>query len=56
MDDEMKSVFNNSSSKAMLQLGLLQPKPEADEEWEIVSGETELPPDIQYRVKVSRTA
>lgn len=52
MDDEIESVFNNSSSKGSLQLELLQPKLEADEDWEIVNGQTELPADVQCRVKV----
>lgn len=52
MGDAIQPAFNNGSSNAPLQLALRMPKPEADDEWEIVSWGTELPPDIQRRVKV----
>lgn len=52
MGDEINVVANNDSPNAIGQLTSRMPTLLADDEWEIVSRETELPPDVQRRVKV----
>jgi hypothetical protein len=52
MDDEISLVANNDYCNATGQVTSRMPTLLAGDEWEIVRGETELPPDVQRRVKV----
>lgn len=52
MGDETQPALSGNSCDTALQLALRIPPSEADDEWELVDGGTELSPDVQQRVKV----